>query len=237
MPTARSPHFSPVLMRAANLQVHEKITDSITGGQFEPGDTLSTRHFAELLGVSQMPVREAFHRLVAEGALENRPNRTIGLPVIERNEFEDLTEIRYHMEGLAAKKAAKLISAEELAALERIAYKMEHGRPRGTTEYLLRNREFHFGIYRASQSDSLFRLIAQIWLRVGPLLNWSSRQAENVTHSVQFHRQALDALAARDGAAARAAIVADLKEAADLVLAQLAERHQQEARSAASSAK
>src|SRR5664279_2399660 len=107
MPTARLPKVSPVLMRAANLQVHDKIRDSITAGQFEPGDTLTTRHFAELLGVSQMPVREAFHRLVAEGALENRPNRTIGLPIIERKEFEELTEVRNLLEGLAAEKAAR----------------------------------------------------------------------------------------------------------------------------------
>jgi len=224
MRTARLPQISPVHMRAANLQVHEKIRDSIAGGQFEPGDTLSTRQFAEFLGVSQMPVREAFHRLVAEGALENRPNRTIGLPIIEQREFEELSEIRYNLEGLAAEKAATLMSGDELAALERLTYKIEHGGPWGTTEYLPLNREFHFGIYRASRSDSLIRLIAQIWLRVGPLLNWSSRQAENVVHSAKFHRQALAAIAARDGAAARKAIVDDLKEAADLVVVQLAAR-------------
>jgi DNA-binding GntR family transcriptional regulator len=229
MRTARLPQLSPVLTRAANLQVHEQIRDAITGGQFEPGDTLSTRQFADLLGVSQMPVREAFHRLVAEGALENRPNRSIGLPIIDRKEFEELTEIRYNLEGLAAEKAAALITPNELVALSRLASEIEHGGPWGTNEYLRLNRQFHFGIYERSRSDSLVRLITQIWLRVGPLLNWSSRHAENVRRSLEFHRQAVDALAARDGAAARAAIIADLKEAADIVVAQLAARQPEQA--------
>src|SRR5208282_3003290 len=119
-----------------------------------------------------MPVREAFHRLVAEGALENRPNRTIGLPIIEHKEFEELTEIRYNLEGLAAEKAAALVSTKELKSLGCLVAAIEQGSVWGTAEYLRLNREFHFKIYEGSQSASLVRMITQIWLRVGPLLNW-----------------------------------------------------------------
>ena len=99
--------MKPIRQRATNLKVYDSIREAITEGRLKPGDTLSTRQFAEALGVSQMPIREAFHRLVAEGALENRPNRTIGLPIFSLAEFDEIAEIRMLLEGRAAKNVLK----------------------------------------------------------------------------------------------------------------------------------
>nr|WP_319514506.1 GntR family transcriptional regulator [uncultured Cohaesibacter sp.] len=223
------PKLSPVQMYAANLQAHEIIRDSIIDGQFEPGDTLSTRQFASMLQVSQMPVREAFHRLVAEGALENRPNRTIGLPIIRVKEFRELTEIRCTLEGLATEKAAIAMDAETLKKLTAVSKQIEAADTEDITEYLRLNRQFHFTVYEASGSDSLFRMISQIWVRIGPLLNWSSRNVRNVEYSINFHNQVIEAIKARDGAAAKKAILGDVTEAAEIVAELLMEKEKAEA--------
>lgn len=213
------PDLKPVVRRAANLQIYDQVRAAISGGQFKPGDTLSTRQVAEALSISQMPVREAFHRLVAEGALENRPNRTIGLPMMGRHEFAEITELRLTLEGLAAQKAAALITPRDIKSLKLMVRGMED--EPGSPKYLDLNRQFHFKIYQTSRSATLERVIAQLWLRVGPLLNWSANRADSVNRSSRYHREAVAALEKRDGEAARLAVVGDIKEAAEIVAGQL----------------
>jgi DNA-binding GntR family transcriptional regulator len=213
------PALKPVVRRAANLQIYDQIRAAISGGQFKPGDTLSTRQIAEALSISQMPVREAFHRLVAEGALENRPNRTIGLPVMGRQEFGEITELRFVLEGLAAAKAAGTISTADITALKKLVRGME-SEP-GSRQYLDFNRQFHFKIYQACGSATLERTIAQLWLRVGPLLNWSASRTDSVNRSSRYHREAITALEKRSAEAAQASIVGDIREAAEIVTGQL----------------
>jgi DNA-binding GntR family transcriptional regulator len=171
-----------------------------------------------------MPVREAFHRLVAEQALENRPNRTIGLPTLTPIEFQELTEIRVQLEGLAAQKAALSITEKERNRIRAIQAKLETLTAQsGRSAYLDFNRKFHFAIYEASRSENLVRLIDQLWLRVGPLLNWSASRRENILGSRECHRAAIAALDKGDAVAARDAIVKDIEDAAAIVRGEMVE--------------
>lgn len=212
----------PILQRATNLKVYDQIRDTIVAGRFRPGDTLSTRQFAEALGVSQMPVREAFHRLVAEGALENRPNRTIGLPLLSLQTFDEIVEIRILLEGRAVESAAERLSEADCQRLWGLADAMEKSSgERNNTDYLRLNREFHFTIYNGSGSASLVQLIERVWLRVGPFLSWVSSPSDSRLRSNRHHRALLEACRRRDGEAARKALARDLSDGAEVVHARL----------------
>lgn len=216
------PGMTPIRQRAKSLQVYEQVREAIASGQFKPGDTLSTRPFAEALGVSQMPVREAFHRLVAEGALENRSNRTIGLPTVDLRSFEELTEIRLNLEGLATAKAALRISEPDIKRLEALVSEMQSAEARSDRiAYLRSNRLFHFAVYDAGGSRELTKIIDQLWLRVGPVLNWSIDQRGTITRSNLHHTRLVTALAQRDPASAEDALRRDVSETADIVRSEL----------------
>lgn len=211
-----------IQQRATNLKVYDQVRDALVAGQFRPGDTLSTRQFAEALGVSQMPVREAFHRLVAEGVLENRPNRTIGLPYITLPEFEEIVEMRIHLESFAGAKAAPIISDRDVRALCDLADAMEKAAEEwDTTSHLGLNRQFHFILYRASGSSELVKLIEQIWLRIGPFLRWISSPKDTRARSNRNHRAIIAACRDRDADAAAKAVTKDLTDGAEVVRARL----------------
>jgi hypothetical protein len=57
---------------------------------------------------------ETIRRLVAEGAFEMRPNRSVRVPLMTRAKVLELRDIRMALEGLAAKQAAKRIKKEEV---------------------------------------------------------------------------------------------------------------------------
>jgi len=211
-----------IQQRATNLKVYDQVRDALVAGRFRPGDTLSTRQFAEALGVSQMPVREAFHRLVAEGVLENRPNRTIGLPYISLSEFEEIVELRILLESYAASKAAKTIQESDLSALCELADAMEKAaEARDTTSHLGLNRKFHFILYTASSSAELVKVIEQVWLRIGPFLNWISSPTDSRARSNRNHRVIISACRDRDADGAAKAVTKDLTDGAEVVRARL----------------
>jgi DNA-binding GntR family transcriptional regulator len=83
-------------------RVYDHVRQLRISGRLAPGDRLSLRPLADVLGVSMMPVREAVSRLVTDRALEVVPNRAIRVPVMSNTQFAQLARIRIEVEGFAA---------------------------------------------------------------------------------------------------------------------------------------
>src|ERR1700694_3590668 len=100
-------------------QVYASLRADLMGGRFLPGETLSLRKVAFANGVSPMPAREAFKRLLSEGALQLLPNRTIAVPKLFIEDFRHLMRVRAMIEGYAAELAAGAISSRGILSLAR----------------------------------------------------------------------------------------------------------------------
>lgn len=208
-----APSFAvPRLHRATlNDEVYHELKRAISAGAIEPGQAMTIRALAASFGISLMPVREALNRLVAEHVLVQLPNRSVALPRIGRERFREITRIRVALEGLAAEEACPRISPAEIERLERLNQRIEG--TESVTQALADNREFHFTLYRAAAMPTLVALIETHWLQAGPLLQIALREMV-LKRRLDCHRALLRALRQRDAAAARAAIIADLEEAA-----------------------
>src|SRR3954467_23957 len=94
--TQERPAFG--LARLERETLHERAYDevkkAIMGGAIAPGAPMTIRALAKALGTSVMPVREALRRLVAERALELLPNRSVTLPVMTAEKFDEIVRIR-----------------------------------------------------------------------------------------------------------------------------------------------
>ena len=210
--------LKPIVHRAANELVYETVREAISSGQFGPGEKLSTRKIAGQLGVSQMPVREAFQRLVAEGAMVKRENRSITVPELTVEEFSELTEIRLALEGMAASRAAERATARQKKSLIDLVSQLDEAvEEDDRARHLVLNRKFHFLIYTASGSKALLDMIELLWLRVGPLLRLNTERQDNVLRADKWHSIAAEAIASGDGETAAHAIQMDLKDTAEVV--------------------
>ncbi len=94
------------------------LQDRIVSGALPGGTRLKPEPIAQQLGISRMPVREAIRQLNAEGYVTIMPNR--GAVVTNRTPEDviELFEMRAVLEGLAARIAAKVATADELDDLE-----------------------------------------------------------------------------------------------------------------------
>jgi DNA-binding GntR family transcriptional regulator len=189
-----------------HARIYQELRRALMGGVMQPGQVLSYRSLADALGTSPMPVRDAVRRLITERALEARPNRTIMVPLLTPERVEEIYKIRISLEGLAAEEAAKHVTDKDLAELRAMENEMEAAQQSGNVrKYVDANWRFHFKIYGLSGLAQLIELIESLWLQIGPMIN---TQLAPFDH----HNAAIEALAKRDGPAARDAIARDLGE-------------------------
>ena len=97
----------------------------ILRGELKPGERLMEISLANRLGVSRTPVREAIRKLENDAIrkLENDglvimiPRRGAHVAEINRQELDDVLEVRKSLDVLALRKAARLITGEEVEEL------------------------------------------------------------------------------------------------------------------------
>jgi DNA-binding GntR family transcriptional regulator len=210
---APAQQMQPVARQAMHQSVYLELRRAIVAGQWPPGKVLTIRALAAELGTSPMPVREALHRLVAERAIEGRANRTMALPRLNSADFMEIAQIRAELEGLAAATACEAMDEETLAALHAIN---DQYRTLGATdgrEALKANRDFHFTLYNCAGMPTLISMIEGLWVRIGPVLNYTVR-GPNLAIGLRHHDEILQALQDQDPLMTRAAVAADILEAA-----------------------
>ncbi|MGY2046563.1 GntR family transcriptional regulator [Methylobacterium sp. JK268] len=206
-------------------RVTARLRDLLMAGELAPGERLSLRRVAGELGTSMMPVREAVSRLAADRALEVLPNRSVRVPLMDAGQFRELTRVRLAVEGFAAEEAARARGAADLAAIARqdAIFREEARALSPDFERAVRaNRDLHFAVYAASGLPTLVGLIEGLWLRVGPVLNLDMRVSGGRLAkggAERHHAALLAAIRGRDGAAARAALAADIEGAAAFIAA------------------
>ena len=217
----------------------------LSAGSYPVGARLpAERELAVKYSVSRPTVREAIIALEVQGLVEVRVGsgayvrRLPGgedLPGFNISAFE-LTEARLLFEGEAAALAATQITDEELAEVSRLVDEIarENNDPRGTDKA---DRDFHLAIAKATRNAAIVNAIEQLWdLRSSSpeaaLLHAKARTA-NVKPVVDEHTAILEALRARDPAAARAAMRTHLSQVIDSLLFATEERQIAEARRSA----
>ncbi len=138
----------------------QRLKTMILDGSLEPGMRLSEKKFADRLGVSRTPVREAIGQLISEGLAVRSAG---GIPVVNRISLSDIMEIlhvRSLLECEAARKAAIAgKSLEELLQMrQRIVGFLEGPRP-SPAEHTALDLQLHFTIARMAGSKLLVELI------------------------------------------------------------------------------
>lgn len=201
--------------------VYEALSELLVSGQLQPGEDVSLRHAAAALGVSVTPVREALRQLEREGALVPAgKNRAFQVPSLPAAYVSEICVIRIQLEGMAAENAAGLVTHAQLRVIENAMKLTENAiAAHDLGDFLKHNWRFHSLIYEAAGMPVLMRLIEGLWLRIGPGVRFALDQHLLSGQSVRCHRAAYEALKARDGAGARAAISEDIRSAAENLLA------------------
>ncbi|MES0809311.1 FadR/GntR family transcriptional regulator [Roseibium sp. SCPC15] len=213
-------------------RIASEIMAKITDGDLKPGDTLPTEHtLAETFGVSRNVVREAIARLRSDGIIESRQGRgAVVKPMSERETFRvdlralgksdhyaDLFELRGLLEIEAAGLAAERRDATDLEELHAAIVAM-NGQKSFDEMRLEADASFHRALGKATGNTYLSAVIDYISSRLKETTRATSDiydKDDLLDVTINEHRQILNAVEAGDRSAARDAMAAHIKGAAE----------------------
>ncbi|MDX2529488.1 GntR family transcriptional regulator [Streptomyces europaeiscabiei] len=98
-------------------RAYQAIRDAIVAGEIEPGAVVRDAEFAELLGLSRAPVREAFSRLVDEGLLESKPQSYTRVTPVVAADVRDAAAVVGAMHELATRTAVPRLFAADVETM------------------------------------------------------------------------------------------------------------------------
>ena len=100
-----------------SYQAYKSIKAMILTDKLHPGQKIIQEKLADELGISRMPLHKAFQMLENELLVEHVPRRGIFVKNVDLNEIADAFECREAIEGLAARRAAQVITPSEIQFL------------------------------------------------------------------------------------------------------------------------
>lgn len=203
------------LSRAATShQAADYIRELVLTGELRARERIDQDRIASDLGISRLPVREAIIALEGEGVVTMEPHRGAYVVPVYQADIEDHYAIYGRIQGIAAQRAAVVISAQDLGKLEQMNADLVNL----SDEQQLRDLdwEFHSLINRLGGSQRLLSVLRQMG-RILPQQLYGVPPSVSARSVVQ-HTQIVDALRAGDADAAdRAAVEHTVDEGGHLV--------------------
>jgi DNA-binding GntR family transcriptional regulator len=211
--------------RSTTDQVLHELRAAILAGRIKPTEQLPETTLATAFGTGRSAIREALRQLVQEGLVVSELNRGARVRPISREDVIDVYRARTAIETAAVSallEEADLVDLEPLRlAVERIgdAANPSTCNDPPSRDLIAADIDFHRALVGLAGSPRLSRAHEPLAAESQMLLNWHPVYSRS--DYVSDHRTLLDAILARDAAAAEL-IRAHLQLTVDLIVGEAA---------------
>lgn len=185
-------------------RAYREIRDLIVMLDIAPGSPINEDQLGSALGIGRTPIREALKRLAHERLVVAYARRGTFATDVNITDLAHISEIRAHLEPIAARSAAERATDQERAQLQSILDELARpaGNPRTARELMLLDLRIHRSLYAAVHNayleDTLVRydnLANRIWCL------FIDRLPDLAAH-IEEHGPLLEAVVSGDGALA-----------------------------------
>jgi GntR family transcriptional regulator, transcriptional repressor for pyruvate dehydrogenase complex len=249
--------YQPVVTDSIAKQIAEQLREAIVAGRLKVNDRLPTEEeLAAQFGVSRPTLRDALKRLAAQNLIRSRRGPTGGnfvrqptdpevatilsstttlLAGMGRFSLAEIAEARQAFEMMCARMAAERRDSADLERMRaEIAFQND---PKISDEKFCESDvKFHHAVVESTKNPVLTLMMAGVLEALQPPANLISNRFRERHKIARQHKELCDAIEARDGNAAAAAVTAQivyLVQAYAEAEATSASRHAQRGRRAA----
>lgn len=145
--------------------IYDTLRQDLVNGRFQAGEKIAISALKEHYEVGLSPLREALNRLAAYGLLIQENQRGFRVPRLNREELDDIAEIRRELEVMALKRAIERGNAEWESGLLAAAHRLK--RADETSEQFDQWEQLHGSFHRTllapCGSAWLLRFIEQLY--------------------------------------------------------------------------
>lgn len=177
-----------------HLKVCNVIREAIIRGDFKPGERLKQSDLAEKMGVSRMPIREAFRKLESEGLILLEPHKGAVVKSIHIEDIEEIYALRSELEKMAVYQSIDNLTQEDINQLTSLVAEMENAKDADT--FVQYNIDFHRLLVKRCKWGRLNSFIGTLWNGLPqqtPHLLTGQIETSNIEH-----RKILDAVLNKD---------------------------------------
>lgn len=179
--------------------VYEKLCEAIFHSEIPPGSRLSVPMLAARFGVSRSPIRDAVQQLVADGIAVTEPRKGVFVADFQLTDAANLLEITAPLEAMAGEQAARNVTDEDIARLQRVLDEQERAlqASEGLT-YARLDAQFHrqiVAITRNERLEHILKILHNQLRLISRLLLFTPSQYKE---SLADHKMVLRALRSRD---------------------------------------
>ncbi|WP_129138654.1 GntR family transcriptional regulator [Modicisalibacter coralii] len=149
-------------VRTLAERVFNQLQDAIVRGELAPGTKITEPGLAKTYGISRGPLREAMRRLETHRLIERVPHVGARVVKLSMRELLELFDVREAMESMAARLAARHMTAEEIAGLREVlaVHERQSDLSRGEAYYQREgDLDFHYRIVQGSHNRMLMTLL------------------------------------------------------------------------------
>ena len=180
-------------------RVHEHLREEIRAGRLPAGSELQEVALSRELGVSRGPIREALGRLAAEGLVTIRPRRGAVVRALSEEEFLWAYQVREALEVMAVRLAVPHLTADEVAALQRLIDEMAaHADAGDVGAFFEVNSAFHHAFFELARNPMLAELYGQVCGQIDRYRLRSLELRGDLRRSITEHKAILRAAKAGD---------------------------------------
>jgi DNA-binding GntR family transcriptional regulator len=171
--------------RSLATQVADALRELIMSNTYKQGQQLRQDDLARRLGVSHIPVREAFQLLEAEGLITNIPYKGAVVTRLSESEVEEYFDIRATLEVDLLRRALGKIGPPAIARAREIVARMDKAPPQRWGEY---NWSLHETLYEPAGRPITLEFIRRIhdnldrYVRIQLSLTEGNRQRAHQEH-------------------------------------------------------
>ena len=221
-----------------NLKLTDAICDhiekAIAEGALRPGDKIpSERDLAEAFGVSRATVAKAIAQLEMKGLVTSRQgggtfvaqsgyqafrNLFGSIVLLNRKTAEELLEVRRILEREIAALAAERATPDDIVNLNACVDEMQRT-TQDATRFVDADLRFHLHLAKAAGNQLLYEMIRPIQSFVRHQMELGTPQPGAMERAIYWHKEIVDAVAAKDRARATDAIMKHLSDAQEEVAA------------------
>ncbi len=162
----------PTLVHGARANSAERVAVAmrrmLLRGELLPGEHVRQEDWAERLGVSRVPVREALKMLAAEHLLVHDPHRGYFVTKMQASEMEQIYRIRQFLEPEIL-RSIRWPDEGELKVLRKADQGCISAMQRGDlAEALTQEQQFYFSIYDLSSLSFMVNEVKRLWSIADP---------------------------------------------------------------------
>ena len=201
----------------SNIPIRNQVLNQLRGfiltSKITAGERLYEERLAAGIGSSRTPIREALHVLEREGLVESIPRVGYVVKKLDREEFDEIVEIRKAIECLAAIWAAKKLNDSILEDLrDNIKKSKELIRRGDVKKFVDLDAKFHELIARASGRKRIYKMSQNLRSYMLFYRISSSYEVGVAQRAVAAHEKIMEAIQSKNEEKIRQAIISHLSQ-------------------------